>query len=341
MYAKVFAQMFDSSLREKWQAWVTFVALLALADANDEVDMTIEALRARTGLPGTIIPEGIAFLEAPDEHSRSPEEGGRRIVRLDEHRPWGWRIVNRGKYKVIRDNAERRDYFREQKRAKRAACPPMSTAVHPCPPQAVGSRQETRDKETKPTPARAPRSPRFEGSASKAENLELPAWLPAPAWASWCEFRRSIKNTPFSLHAANLSIRELGKFRATGDDPTAVIERSILNGWKGLFALPKEEKQRGGFVRPEDPMDMAARVRAQMRQEERQRGQRIEGENRQGNLAQRRGMGGNVLVDFQIPQRQAHLVNAKDQPMDSMGSGQNGSGHSGNPSPGGDRKAVE
>ena len=151
MYAKVYAQMFDSSLREKWQAWVTFVALLALADDRDEVDMTVAALMARTGLPGSIVSEGIEWLERPDEHSRTPDEEGRRIVRLDEHRPWGWRIVNRGKYKRLRDNDARRDYFRDQKRVKRGVstpCPPLSTTVHPCPPQTVDSRQETEDIES-------------------------------------------------------------------------------------------------------------------------------------------------------------------------------------------------
>jgi len=133
MYAKVFAQIFDSSLREKWQAWVTFVALLVLADENDDVDMTLEALTARTGLPGSVVSEGIAWLEKPDPFSRSPESEGRRIIRLDDHRSWGWHIVNRRKYRSIRDNTERREYFRIHKQQQRA-CPPESTNVHPSPP---------------------------------------------------------------------------------------------------------------------------------------------------------------------------------------------------------------
>lgn len=139
MYAKVFAQIFDSSLREKWQAWVVFVAMLALADSEDEVDMTPQALAARTGLPGSVISEGIEFLERPDENSRSPEEGGRRIVRLDDHRPWGWRIVNRRKYRAIRDQSERREYMREYMRNYRK---PESTDVNTRKPHEVGSRKE-------------------------------------------------------------------------------------------------------------------------------------------------------------------------------------------------------
>jgi hypothetical protein len=154
MYAKVFAQIFDSSLREKWQAWVVFMALLVLADENDDVDMTPEALAARTGLPGSIVSEGLAWLEKPDPFSRSPECEGRRIIRLDDHRAWGWHIVNRRKYRAIRDNRERRDYFREQKQKQRE-CPPMSTAVHQRQPHEVGSRKNEVEIKEEPTPTRS------------------------------------------------------------------------------------------------------------------------------------------------------------------------------------------
>jgi len=164
MYAKIYAQIFDSSLREKWQAWVVFVAMLALADADDEVDMTPEALAARTGLPGSIVSEGIEWLTRPDPHSRSPEAEGRRIVRLDDHRSWGWKIVNRGKYKRIRDNTERREYMRNYMREYRK---PESTDVNQSKPQAVGSRQL--DKESKAEPTR-----RDSVGAASPKVFELP-----------------------------------------------------------------------------------------------------------------------------------------------------------------------
>jgi len=163
MYAKVYAQIFDSSLRDKWQAWVVFVAMLALADADDELDMTLEALAARTGLPGSIVSEGVAWLEKPDPFSRSPEAEGRRIVRLDDHRAWGWKIVNRAKYKRLRDNTERREYFRVQKQAKRADVhhsPPVSTFVHQCPPQAVCSMQLGIESEPLPKSERPKKQPK-------------------------------------------------------------------------------------------------------------------------------------------------------------------------------------
>ena len=74
MYAKVFASMFDSTLRDRWQGWVVFVAMLALADEDDVVDMTATALQARTNLPPDVVLEGLEILSSPDYNSRTPDE---------------------------------------------------------------------------------------------------------------------------------------------------------------------------------------------------------------------------------------------------------------------------
>jgi len=113
MYGKIFATMYDGSIYGKWQAIVTFQQMIALADKDGVVDMTAQALSARTSIPLEIIEKGIADLEAPDKVSRTPDEDGRRIVLLDEHRPWGWRITNYQKYREIRTAEERREYHRQ------------------------------------------------------------------------------------------------------------------------------------------------------------------------------------------------------------------------------------
>jgi len=50
----------------------------------------------------------------------APEEDGRRIVRLDEHRDWGWHLVNHQKYRQIRSPFDKRTYQREYMRERRA-----------------------------------------------------------------------------------------------------------------------------------------------------------------------------------------------------------------------------
>jgi hypothetical protein len=119
MYGKIFAQMYDGSLYGQWQALVTFQQLIVLSDPVGVVDMTPQAIAARTSIPLEIIRQGIADLEEPDPNSRTPDEDGRRIIRLSDHRTWGWRIVNHGHYRKLRSQEERREYMREYQRRRR------------------------------------------------------------------------------------------------------------------------------------------------------------------------------------------------------------------------------
>jgi hypothetical protein len=133
LYARVFTQILDSSLAEDWQARHVFEDLLKLAD-NGVVDMTRQAIVRRTNIPAEIIDRAIAKLEAPDPSSRDPGEDGRRIVRLDEHRDWGWLIVNWPKYEAIKraedqrlKTAERTRRWRDRKKVPPAPPPKADT----------------------------------------------------------------------------------------------------------------------------------------------------------------------------------------------------------------------
>lgn len=98
-FAKVFSQILESSLAEDWQTRLVFEDFLKLADGKGVVDMTVEAIARRTNVPLEIVKRGIAALEQPDPASRTPDEEGRRIVRLDDHRDWGWKVVNIARYR--------------------------------------------------------------------------------------------------------------------------------------------------------------------------------------------------------------------------------------------------
>ena len=115
MFGKVFTSMFDGTLVSKgpWQALVTMQQLIVLADRDGVVDMTPSAISRRTSIPQEIIDVGLAALLAPDDESRTPIEGGRRIVLLEDHRTWGWRLVNHAKYTALRNVEERREYLRQ------------------------------------------------------------------------------------------------------------------------------------------------------------------------------------------------------------------------------------
>lgn len=120
MYAKVFKSMFDGSLRGRSAAQLVFVNLIATADRQGIVDKHFRVVCDETGLPLETVKKAIAELESPDPESRTPDAEGRRIVRLDSHREWGWMIVNYLHYRGIRDEETRREQNREaQARYKR------------------------------------------------------------------------------------------------------------------------------------------------------------------------------------------------------------------------------
>ena len=130
-FVKLYRSLFDGTLGQERSARDVFVVMLTHADADGVVEMTPEAISARSGIPVEEVRAGIAILEAADPDSRSPAEEGKRIVRLDAHRTWGWRIVNYPAYRTRsgadreRDRRQRlgneyRQRDRERKRAIRA-----------------------------------------------------------------------------------------------------------------------------------------------------------------------------------------------------------------------------
>jgi hypothetical protein len=139
MYAKVFSQIFESSISEDYKQRHMFMDLLVLADRNGIVDMTREGISRRLNVPLEIVKENITKLEQADPLSRNGEEEGRRIIRLDEHRDWGWQIVNFAFYRELKDSDSLRSAWKEQKRRYRAAKkeaengPHMSNGVQDSP----------------------------------------------------------------------------------------------------------------------------------------------------------------------------------------------------------------
>jgi hypothetical protein len=119
MYGKVFDTIYNGTLYGHWEALVTMQQLIVLADADGVVDMTPMAISARTSIPRDIIDKGIEILSSPDKYTRTPGSDGRRIELIDEHRPWGWILVNYEKYKSMVDADTVRAQTRERVRKHR------------------------------------------------------------------------------------------------------------------------------------------------------------------------------------------------------------------------------
>lgn len=162
MYGKLFASIYDGTLYGHWQAIVTFQQMIILCDADGILDMTPQALAARTSIPLEIIVEGIKQLEKADPHSRTPGEDGKRLELMDTHRPWGWRIINHRHYRQLVSAQDRREY---QKRYYETVTKParsgLPTDVKTCQQSSTDSSHTDTDTDTEiETPPKAATSRR-------------------------------------------------------------------------------------------------------------------------------------------------------------------------------------
>lgn len=70
-------------------------------------------------------------------------------------------------------------------------------------------------------------------------NISIPDWLPEDLLQNFKEHRVKMKK-PMTDEAVRLFITKLSSFKEAGHDPVECINRSILNGWAGVFE-PKDQ----------------------------------------------------------------------------------------------------
>ncbi len=147
MYAKIFAQIFDSSLADDLDLRHFFMDLLILADSDGVVDMTPSAIAGRTRYPIDRVRAHLETLEKPDPESRTSDSEGRRIKRLDDHRTWGWVILNYDRFREIASDDQRKEKTRarvSRYREKDKTSPKTGTvteALHVTPSNACNAIQ--------------------------------------------------------------------------------------------------------------------------------------------------------------------------------------------------------
>lgn len=189
MFAKIFSQIYDSSIVETPETRFTFMDLLVLADRNGVVDMTHEAISRRTNRPISVIRKTISELEAPDDRSRSPEFNGARIKRLDDHRDWGWMIVNYEFFREIATEEQRREKtlarvnkhrgkksLRKRNAVKRSVTQCNALPSASASPSAFASQEESKEdfiSQIKALPA-------YKGIDVDRELSKMQAWLLTP-----------------------------------------------------------------------------------------------------------------------------------------------------------------
>lgn len=220
----MFRQMYQGTLATKgpWQALVTFQQFIILSDREGTVDMTPEVISRETTIPLDIIKIGITALEQPDLESRSPDEEGRRIVRLAPERAWGWRVVNYKHYRALKREEDRREYHRRYWHQRKDKAPDSTTTQ---PTQPIAEAEAYTDA-TSPTP------PQTGGGVRRARN--------APSGAETLE-RGSI---------ADAQVRWLRLLASKGAERDQRVQAAIdaIGGWPRIQQRTPHDQH---FIRKE------------------------------------------------------------------------------------------
>lgn len=123
---------------------------------------------------------------------------------------------------------------------------------YPAPPKEISDLQEektdsslTQDRRESDSSRQKRREvKRSEEKKTKGRAFALPDWLPSDAWNDFEESRQKLRK-PLTDRARHLAVAELQRLREKGNDPIAVIERSVLRGWQTFYPLTKDDSGPG------------------------------------------------------------------------------------------------
>lgn len=102
------------------------------------------------------------------------------------------------------------------------------------------------------------KKPRAKKAAIITEKCEaMPAWLPKEAWAAFLAMRVKIKK-PATEYAQKLLLKKLAAFYVNDQDPEAILNQSIMNGWQDLYELKVQQGRGQGNRNTMTTMQQAA-----------------------------------------------------------------------------------
>lgn len=116
-FVKVFSSILDSTV------WLTpkhvrlvWMTMMVMADRDGVVEASVPGLANRAGVTREECDEALEMFLSPDPDSRTPDEEGRRIRKVDG----GWELINHSKYRDRMNAEERKERDAARKNKKRA-----------------------------------------------------------------------------------------------------------------------------------------------------------------------------------------------------------------------------
>jgi hypothetical protein len=127
-FTKLFKSILDSTLwvQHPLHVKVTWIAMLAMADADGMVAASIPGLAQRAGVTVAECEQALAVFLAPDKYSRTPAHEGRRIREIKG----GWELLNyvtkRKEMTAEWTREQKREYMRRWRSEQSGHVPPNS-----------------------------------------------------------------------------------------------------------------------------------------------------------------------------------------------------------------------
>lgn len=214
-----------------------WIWMLSQADANGVVRTAAPALALVCMKTVGRIREILALLESPDPDSRSGNDDGRRLRKVEG----GWQIINYAAYRERRSEEATRERKREWDREHRGSRPnaryrqsDSSPTQSDAPPTAPDS---PRRNPTNPTQAEADTEAQEQKQKQPSPAAKAlpscPDWIDPEAWAGFVAMRQRIR-FPLTARAAQLVFKELQKLDG---NPNEILDQSTRNGWRDVYAL--------------------------------------------------------------------------------------------------------
>lgn len=259
-YTPVFNSVFDGTMCGKWPTLPVWLTLLPLADRHGRIDMTLQAISARSGWPIDLLRQAIDELMQPDPDSRSSDHEGRRLIPLDNSRNWGWIVVNHAKYaEKARLRSKSQAEVESGKNAARLSerRPPMTAGDRRAPPVTTSSSASTTvttatDTHTLPE-ARAcvsheTRPDAIDRVMAKLRDVYPPGVYPERDWQTaehYVSVRLETDATETELVAACAEFRlQQDALGRTGTQYVgSPAKHWASNKWRGPFPMPSPPKK--------------------------------------------------------------------------------------------------
>jgi hypothetical protein len=238
-YTKLFSSIVTSTIWvETDRTRIVWITMLALADKNGEVQASIPGLARIAGVPVADCEEAVAKFLAPDPYSRTPDDEGRRIEKIDG----GWALINHAKYREMASREQSKEAAAKRQNRKRER---SRDASRPVTLSHAPSRLVTETLHIAEAEAEADTdSIQPEAQATPAAELlpvETAVLFPFPldtpefkaAWGEWVAYRRERRLAALKPRSV---IAQLAKLAAFGRDGAIdSIHESIAQNYQGLF----------------------------------------------------------------------------------------------------------